>query len=196
MANLWINYFRHESWWWICNYSTLLWVSKLAIVLIWNIQSPHEDRQVNLSRIVLWKLQNHKIESSGHNACSAFHMDVRERSIYDNCRFDIGRSRASRLITKVSIPGVRYLHIAVPTITRSYATRNARVKNGRVCLSLVSKMALKKWNTHFRFEYSFRKNRATFSDVPLLQEIFRCNDPKSRVQFTFQPDFQNTFCKW
>jgi len=146
--------------------------------------------------IVLWKLQNH-IESSGHNACSALldRRDVRERSIYDNCRFDIGPSRARRLITKVSIPGVRYLHIAVPTITLPYATRNPRVKNGRVCLSLVSKMALKKWNMHFRFEYSFRKNRPTFSDVPLLQEIFRCNDPKSRFPFTFQPDFQNTFCK-
>ena len=149
--------------------------------------------------IVLWKVQNRSIESSGHNAYSALlnRRDVRERSIYGNCRFDIGRSRASRLITKVSIPRVRYLHIAVPTITRSYVTRNPRVKNGRVRLSLVSKMASKKWNTHFRFEYSFRKNRATFSDVPLHQEIFPCNDQKVVFHFsTFQPDFQNTFSKW
>ena len=148
MANLGINYFRNESWWWICNYSTLLCVSKLAIVLIWNIESPHEDKRT-------YRPVNYKIITSKTlgTACSALldRRDVRERSVYDNCRFGIGRSRARRLITKVSIPGLRYLHIAVPTITRSYATRNPRVKNGRVCLSLVSKMALKKWNTHFRF---------------------------------------------
>ena len=39
------------------------------------------------------------------------------------------------------------------------------------------------------------ENRATFSDALLLQEMFRWTDPKSRVPFTFQPDFQNTFCK-
>ena len=37
----------------------------------------------------------------------------------------------------------------------------------------VSKMALKKWNTNFRLEHSVRKNRTTFSNVPLLSEIFR-----------------------
>ena len=62
-------------------------------------------------------------------------------------------------------------------------------------LKLVSKMALKKWNSNFRFQQSVRKNRTTFSGVPLLREIFRWNDPKSRVPFTFQPDFPETFCK-
>ena len=42
----------------------------------------------------------------------------------------------------------------------------------------MSKIALKKSNTNFRLEYSVRKNRTTFSDVPLLPEIFRWNDPK------------------
>ena len=37
----------------------------------------------------------------------------------------------------------------------------------------VSKMALKKWNTNFRLEHSVRKNRTTFSNVPLVTEIFR-----------------------
>ena len=55
-------------------------------------------------------------------------------------------------------------------------------------LKLVSKMALKKWNTNFRLEYSIRKNRTTFSDVPLLSGIFRWEaDPKSRVPFTPVP---------
>ena len=43
----------------------------------------------------------------------------RERSIYDSCRFDIGRSRARRLITKYVYTPVTHLHIAVPTIIRS-----------------------------------------------------------------------------
>ena len=41
-------------------------------------------------------------------------------------------------------------------------------------------------------EYSFRKNRTTPSNVPLLQEIFCRNNAKNRVSFTFQPDFQET----
>ena len=41
-------------------------VSKLAIVLIWNI-SNSTWRQL----IVLWKVQNHNVRSSGHNARSA-----------------------------------------------------------------------------------------------------------------------------
>ena len=51
-------------------------------------------------------------------------------------------------------------------------------KNDREGLKLVSKIALKKSNTNFHLEYSVRKNRTTFSDVPLLPEIFRWNDPK------------------
>ena len=35
------------------------------------------------------------------------------------------------------------------------------------------------------------ENRTTFSDVPLLLEIFRWNDPKRCVPFTFQLDFVN-----
>ena len=45
-------------------------------------------------------------------------------------------------------------------------------KNDREGLKLVSKIALKKWNTNLRLEYSVPKNRTTFSDVPLLPEIF------------------------
>ena len=69
-------------------------------------------------------------------------------------------------------------------------------ENGREGLKLVSKMALRKWNTNFRYAYFIRKNRTTFSDVPLLPEIFRWEDPKSRVPFTFEPDFPENSCKW
>ena len=64
-------------------------------------------------------------------------------------------------------------------------------KNGLDGLKLVSKKALSKWNTNFRLEYSVPKNTTT-----LLPEIFRWNDPKGRVPFTFQPDIRQTFCEW
>ena len=41
---------------------------------------------------------------------------------------------------------------------------------------------------------SIGKNTTTTSDVPLLSEIFRWEDLKSRVPFTFQPDFPENFC--
>ena len=37
------------------------------------------------------------------------------------------------------------------------------------------------------------EKQATFSVVSLLPEIFRWNDPRSRVPFTFQPGFTETF---
>ena len=43
----------------------------------------------------------------------------RERTICDNCCFDIGSFRAIRLIKKGVYTRVTHLHIAVPTITRS-----------------------------------------------------------------------------
>ena len=61
--------------------------SKLAIVLISNIQSP---------LIVQWKVQNHNMKSSGHMHAQNFLIAERERSIYDSCRFDIGRFRAEQ----------------------------------------------------------------------------------------------------
>ena len=41
---------------------------------------------------------------------------------------------------------------------------------------------------------SIGKNTTTTSDVPLLSEIFRWEDLKSRVPFTFLPDFPENFC--
>ena len=40
-----------------------------------------------------------------------------------------------------------------------------------------------KVNTNFRLEYSYRKNRTTFSDVPLLQGIFRWNEQNSHTLY-------------
>ena len=50
----------------------------------------------------------------------------------------------------------------------------AKFRTGKFCpegLNTVSKMALKKWNTNFRLEYPFRKNRNTFSDVPFSRTV-------------------------
>jgi len=45
-------------------------------------------------------------------------------------------------------------------------------ENGCESLKLVSKVAFKKWNANFRLEYSDQESRTTFSDAPLLPEIF------------------------
>ena len=42
--------------------------------------------------------------------------------------------------------------------------------------------------------FSDWENRTTFSDVPLLREIFHRNDPKRSAPLTFQPGFLQTFC--
>ena len=78
-----------------------------------------------------------------------------------------------------------------PGITFTICTNQIHLpENDREGLKPVLKLTLKKWNTNFRLEYSARKNKTTFSDVSLLLQIFRWNDPKSRVPFTFQPDFR------
>ena len=88
-------------------------VSKLAIMLIWNIRSPHED---NLPSYI-WKLQNHNIECAISISLSRARQGTIDLRQY--CRFDIGSSCAVRLITNVVHTWVTHLHIAVPTITRS-----------------------------------------------------------------------------
>ena len=84
-----------------------------------------------------------------------------------------------------------------PTIAFTICTNQFHLlKNGREGLKLVSKMALKEWNTNFRLEYSIQKNKTTFQMFPLLLEIFHWENPKSLVPFIFQPDFPENFCKW
>ena len=48
----------------------------------------------------------------------------------------------------------------------------------------------------FLLRHSVRKNKTTFSDYSLPPEIFHWNDSTSRVPFTFQPNFRETFCNW
>ena len=62
-------------------------------------------------------------------------------------------------------------------------------KKDREGLKLFLKMALNKCNTNFRLEYSVRKNRTTFSDVPLL----RWNDPKCHVHLLSKRIFRKRF---
>ena len=81
-------------------------------------------------------------------------------------------------------PQSRLPFVQIPSIHR----------DGREGLKLVSKMAEKKWS-QFPFEI-FRPERQDyfFKSAPLLPKLFRWYDPKSRVPFTFQPDFPETFC--
>ena len=62
---------------------------KVGHRLIWNIQSPHELREL----IVLWKVQTHNIKLDTIHA-EHFLIVERERSIFKTCRFDIGGFRA------------------------------------------------------------------------------------------------------
>ena len=69
-------------------------------------------------------------------------------------------------------------------------------KNGRENPENGIKDGLEEMEHEIRLEQSVQKNRTIFSDIPLLLEIFRWNDPKGYVPFTFQTDFPETNCKW
>ena len=69
-------------------------------------------------------------------------------------------------------------------------------KNSREGLKLVSKMALKKWNTNFRLEHSVQKKRDYLFRCSVAPGQFPLEQPKSRVPFTVHPDFPEPFCKW
>jgi len=53
-------------------------------------------------------------------------------------------------------------------------------------------------NPNFCLEHSDRTKQdyGTFSDVPMLPEIFHSNNLKSRVPYVLQPDLPDTFCTW
>ena len=61
----------------------------------------------------------------------------------------------------------------------SFIFRKMTAKAWRWC----QRWLWKKWNTNFRLEHFVRKNRTTFSDVPLLSEICHWNDPTQKVVF-------------
>ena len=82
--------------------------------LIWNIQSPHDIRQL----IVLWKVQTHNIKLDTMHA-QHFLIAERERSIFNTCRFDIGGFRSEPTDYESVHTWVIHLHIAVPRITCS-----------------------------------------------------------------------------
>ena len=65
--------------------------------------------------------------------------------------------------------------------------------DGREDLKLVSKMALKEWNTNFRLEYSIQKNRTTFSDVPVAPWNFPLGKPKESCSIYFPTRFPRKF---
>ena len=92
--------------------------------------------------------------------------------------------------------GPRFRQMVYANFKQTCTNKFHLPKNNLEGLKLVSKMDLKKWDSNVRLEYSVRKNKPTFSDAPLLSEIFRWKDPKSCVPFNFQSaDFPETFCK-
>ena len=56
-----------------------------------------------------------------------------------------------------------------------------------------TKEGFKGMEYEFLFGIFHPEKQATFSVVSLFREIFRCNDPRGRVPFTFQPGFTETF---
>ena len=69
-------------------------------------------------------------------------------------------------------------------------------KNGSENSENGIKGGLEEMEHEIHLKHSVQKKRTTFSDIPLLLETFRSNDPKGYVPFTLQPDFAGTNCKW
>ena len=64
-------------------------------------------------------------------------------------------------------------------------------------LKLLSKIALKKWNTNFHLEHSERKNRTTYFRNSVALGNFQLDETKNSVSFTFQldsPEPELSFC--
>ena len=78
-----------------CGQQRDLLILKVGHRLIWNIQSSHELRQLN----VLWKVQTHNIKLDTLHA-QYFLIAERERSIFNTCRFDIGGFRGADWLRK------------------------------------------------------------------------------------------------
>ena len=75
------------------------------------------------------------------------------------------RKWSAKFRTSEFRPGITFtIFVQINSVHRKKGTKTWNV--------LVSKMALKKWNTNLRLEHSVRKNRTAFLDVPLLLEIF------------------------
>ena len=69
-------------------------------------------------------------------------------------------------------------------------------ENGRGSTKPILKIRLEEEEPEFLFKHSYPRNRATFSHVPLLLEIYHWDNTKSRMPFTLLPGFRETFCKW
>ena len=83
-------------------------------------------------------------------------------------------------------PGIA-LSICANIISSIYGKRP---RSSQRTLKLVSKMALKKWNTNFRLEHSDQENKNSRKSST---ETTR----KKKVTFlTFRSDLPETFCKW
>ena len=66
-------------------------------------------------------------------------------------------------------------------------------KNGPESLKLVSKMALKKWNTNFRLEHSVH---STPFQMFRCSQKFSAETTQTRWSISFLTGFSGNFCKW
>ena len=92
-------------------------VSKLAIVLIWNIQSPHEDNR---------PVTPVKCSKSAHR-------DRGTGTIYDSCRFDLFLTlHVISKIARVTIPSALHGHVTFPIFSKT-TVLTAWGLNGHEC---------------------------------------------------------------
>ena len=79
---------------------------------------------------------------------------------------------------------VYYLYNSIPFAKKRPRKPETDIKDG-----------FKEMEDEFPFGTFHPEKQTTFSDVLLLPEILRRNDPKGRVPFTFPPDFPETLSK-
>ena len=84
--------------------------------------------------------------------------------------------------------------LPLPFVQISSIYRKKKKKTtGREGLKLVSIMALNKWNTNFRLEYSFRKNRTKFFRCSVAPRNFPLERPKKQCSIFFPTGFSGNF---
>ena len=150
------------------------------------VQTEKEPKtEANLSNICLFESENG--DGGGEQKCNQegkyliagpllvvfHHRQTGWFAVWENSKQNLGRENI--------VPESRLPFVLISSITEK------RPQRPETCI-----MALKKWNTNFRLEHSVpcRYSRC------MLPEIFRRNDPKSPVSFTFQPDLTDFFYQW
>ena len=99
----------------------------------------------------------------------------------------LAASLVSKFRTVKFRPGT-FVAFTICTISSSYRKTTGKTWKWRY-QRWFEEMPGSRMESRANLEHSVYRNSTTFSDVPLLPEIFRWNVQKSRVPFNFQPDF-------